>query len=69
MNENNKPISVYTITELKAIGYDTMQQIKTLEYNLSVIQNELTRRTQSVVGSVSKEQMDKIQSEGTFVKE
>ena len=45
-----------------------MQQIKTLEYNLSIIQNELARRTQSVIGSVSKEQMDNIQSEGTFVK-
>ena len=68
MNESNKPISVYSITELKSIGYDTMQQIKALEYNLSIIQSELTRRTQSVVGSVSKEQMDKIQHEGTFVK-
>jgi ABC-type uncharacterized transport system involved in gliding motility auxiliary subunit len=67
MNDSNKPISAYSVTELKAIGYDTMQQIKTLEYNLSVIQNELTRRTQSVVGSVSKEHMDKIQSEGTVV--
>ena len=68
MNESNKPISVYSVTELKAIGYYTMQQIKTLEYNLSIIQNELARRTQSVIGSVSKEQMDNIQSEGTFVK-
>lgn len=69
MNDNNKPISTYTVTELKAIGYDTIQQIKAYEYNLSLIQAELTRRTQSVIANVSKEQMDKIQSTGEFVNE
>ena len=69
MNESNKPISAYSVTELKAIGYDTMQQIKTFKYNLSIIQNELARRTQNIIGDVSKTQFDKMQNEGTVVKE
>lgn len=52
----NKPIFEYSDLELKAIGFDIMEQIDKLQKNLSLLQIEMSRRRSSKVLSSTTEQ-------------
>lgn len=46
---DNKPIFEYSDLELKAIGFDIMEQIDKLQKNLSLLHIEMSRRRSSKV--------------------
>ena len=65
MNQN-RPITQYTETELKAIGYDFLIQKETIEKNIQLVQDELSRRAipkhtkeEKVIGEINHEDLQK----------
>lgn len=68
MSNSNKPVSEYTEIELKAFGFDILNQIENLNQNLSIINSELNRRRQDVKATVSQSQFENMQKNGEIVK-
>ena len=55
MIDNNKPIFEYSEIELKAMGFDLMEQLEVIQKNLSLIRIEMSRRRFSNVLSSTTE--------------
>lgn len=67
----NKPITDYNEIELKALGYDFLIQKETLEKNIQLVQDELSRRSlqkkreytrppeEQVIGEMNHEELQK----------
>lgn len=61
---DNKPIFEYSDLELKAMGFDILDQMELLQKNLSLIRIEISRRNSSkVLSSVTQESLDKMLSD------
>lgn len=61
---DNKPIFEYSDLELKAMGFDILDQMELLQKNLSLIRIEISRRNSSkVLSSVTQESFDKMLSD------
>jgi len=61
---DNKPIFEYSDLELKAMGYDIMEQMEILQKNISLIRIEISRRKSSnILSSINQEDLPKMFSE------
>ena len=64
MIDNNKPIFEYSEIELKAMGFDLMEQLEVIQKNLSLIRIEMSRRRSSnVLASTTENDLPKMFSE------
>lgn len=61
---DNKPIFEYSDLELKAMGYDIMEQMEMLQKNIALIRIEISRRRSSnVLSSTTQEDLPKMFSD------
>lgn len=62
---SNKPLHEWTETDLKAVAYDELSKLDQIKRNISLIQEELSRRAKNrVEGSTPRQEQGPVPVEG-----